>query len=422
MKSPRPSSLQRRTLLISLISLPASALLPGCGSMRVLGLGREKDPNPPTELSKTPPQGVAIRTLWTTRIGKGQAGRSLSLRPAVVGNRVYAADHSGMLVALNAADGRPIWERKTRIPFSGGPDVVGDQMAVGASNGQVLLASTRDGAQRWLTQLGSEVLSVPRIIGDLVVVHTVDDSVYGLKLSDGQERWRFGLQAPTLTLRGASSPTPGPSGILVGLSNGRLVYLDPAQGAPIWETLVSPPSGRTELERIADIDTDPVLMGDQVFVASFNGDLAAVDLLSGAVLWRRELSSHAGLAATPEALYITDSEDQIWAAEVSDGAGRWRQDELRYRRLTAPVVVGNAIAVGDLEGYVHWVARSDGRLLGRERVAKAAVASTPVVAGQTLYLQLDNGVVAAVRAGGAVSRPSADAEAASATSTASELD
>jgi outer membrane protein assembly factor BamB len=406
-----------------LVALASGALLPGCGGMRVLGLGRDKDPNPPTELSKTAPQQVAIRTLWSTRIGKGQDGRALSLRPAVAGNRVYAADHSGILVALNAADGRPLWERKTRIPFSGGPDVVGDQMAVGASNGEVLLVSTRDGAQRWRTQLGSEVLSVPRIIGDLVVVHTIDDSVYGLELSDGQERWRFGLQAPALTLRGASTPTPGPDGILVGLSNGRLIYLDPEQGVPIWEALVSPPSGRTELERIADIDTDPVVVGDQVYVASFNGDLAAVDLISGAVLWRRELSAHAGLAATPEALYITDSEDQIWAADSADGAGRWRQDQLRYRRLTAPVVVGNALVVGDLEGYVHWVARSDGRLLGRERIAKAAVASTPVVAGQTLYLQLDNGIVAAVRASGAGSSGlSGEAQAPSPASAASELD
>ncbi len=402
-----PPSSQRRALLLALATAP---LLSGCGSLRWIGLGREKDPNPPTELSKTAPQQVSIRTLWTTRIGKGQDGRTLSLRPAVAGNRVYAADHSGVLAALNAADGRPIWERKTRIPFSGGPDVAGDQLAIGASNGEVLLMSTRDGAQRWRTQLRSEVLSVPRIIGDLVVVHTIDDSVYGLELSDGQERWRFGVQAPVLTLRGASSPTPGPDGVLVGLSNGRLIYLDPEQGVPIWEALISPPSGRTELERIADIDTDPIVVDEQVYVASFNGDLAAVDLASGAVLWRRELSAHAGLAATPEALYITDSDDQIWAADPTDGAGRWRQDQLRYRRLTAPVVVGNAVVVGDLEGYVHWLARSDGRLLGRERIAKAAVASAPVVVGQTLYLQLENGTLAAVRASGAGGSVRADAD------------
>jgi len=409
MNAHRPPRIQRRTLLIGLGS---ALLLQGCGSLGLgwLGLGREKDPHPPTELTKTAPQEVRISTLWTTDIGKGNDGRALSLRPAVIGNRVYAADHSGTIAALNAADGRLLWERKMRIPFSGGPDVDGEHLAVGASNGELLLLSTRDGSQRWRVQLGSEILSVPRIIGDLVVVHTIDDSVYGIDLNEGSERWRFGYQAPILTLRGSSSPTAGPEGIIVGVSSGRLVYLDPAQGLPIWEVVVSPPSGRTELERIADIDTDPVVLGDQVFVASFNGDLAAVEINGGAVLWRRELSAHAGLAATPEALYITDSNDQLWAADPTDGAGRWRQDALRYRQLTAPVVIGNALAVGDLEGYVHWVSRRDGRLLGRERGAKAAVASTPVVAGETLYLQLENGTIAALRATGAASRTTSSAD------------
>ena len=408
MNAHRLPRLQRRTLLVS---LAGALLLQGCGSLGLgwIGLGRNKDPNPPTELAKSAPQEIQARTLWTTRIGKGNEGRALSLRPAVSGNRVYAADHSGKISALNATDGRVLWERKTRIPFSGGPDVDGERLAVGSSNGEVLLLSARDGSQRWRTQLGSEVLSIPRIIGDLVVVHTIDDSVYGIDLGDGSERWRFSHQAPILTLRGASTPAAGPEGIIVGLSSGRLVYLDPDQGLPIWEVLISPPSGRTELERIADIDTDPVVLDGQVFVASFNGDLAAVDIGSGAVLWRRELSAHAGLAATPESLYITDSEDQLWAADPTDGAGRWRQDALRYRQLTAPIVVGNALVVGDVEGYVHWLSRRDGRLLGRERVAKAAVASAPVLMGQTLYLQLENGTIAAVRATGTGPRERAGA-------------
>ncbi|MEA3638919.1 MAG: outer membrane protein assembly factor BamB [Lamprobacter sp.] len=407
MNTQRLPCIRRRGLLAGLGS---ALLLQGCGSLGLgwLGLGRDKDPNPPSPLTKTPPQEIQLRSLWTTRIGKGSDGRALSLRPAVSGNRVYAADHSGIISALNAADGRVVWERKTGRPYSGGPDVEGEQLAVGSSSGEVLLLSTRDGSQRWRAQLSSEILSVPRLIGDLVVVHSIDDSIYGLDINDGSQRWRFSHQAPILTLRGSSSPTPGPDGIIVGISSGRLVYLDYTQGIPIWEVLVSPPSGRTELERIADIDTDPVVLGDQVFVASFNGDLAAVDIGSGAVLWRRELSAHAGLAATPESLYITDSDDQLWAADPTDGAGRWRQDSLRHRQLTAPVVIGNALAVGDLEGYLHLVSRRDGRLLGRLRVAKAAVTSAPVVVGQTLYLQLDNGTIAAVRASGSGANLSAE--------------
>jgi outer membrane protein assembly factor BamB len=390
------------------VALASALLLQGCGSLGWIGLGRSKDPTPPTELSKTAPQEVAVRTLWTTRIGKGNDGRALSLRPAVSGNRVYAADASGTVAALDATSGRTLWERKTKTPFSGGPDVDGDRLVVGSSNGEILLLSTRDGSQRWRAQLESEVLSTPRFIGDLVIVHTIDDTVYGLELSDGSERWRYGYKAPILTLRGSSSPAAGPEGIIVGVSSGRLVYLDAEQGAPIWEVTVSPPSGRSELERIADIDTDPVLVGNQVFVASYNGDLAAIDIPSGTVLWRRELSAHAGLAADATALYITDSIDNLWAADPTDGAGQWKQDALLHRRLTAPVIVGESIAVGDSEGYVHYLSRRDGRLVGRERVTKAAAASAPVVSGNTLFIQFENGVVAAVRGGrGSASRAAA---------------
>ncbi|NBC47254.1 MAG: outer membrane protein assembly factor BamB [Gammaproteobacteria bacterium] len=392
----RAASLKRPAWPIAL-ALCAALLLQGCGSLGWIGLGRAKDPSPPAELAKASPQEVSVRALWGTRIGKGNDGRALNLRPAVTSNRVYAADASGRIAALDRTDGRRLWERKTDIPFSGGPDVRDDQLVVGSSDGEVLLLSARDGSQRWRAQLDSEVLSVPRFIGDLVVVHTIDDTVYGLEISDGSERWRYGYQAPILTLRGSSSPAAGPDGIIVGVSNGRLVYLDPEQGAPIWEVIVSAPSGRSELERIADIDTDPVIVGNQVYVASYNGDLAAIDIASGTVLWRRELSAHAGLAADEAGLYITDSHDNLWAASPTDGAGRWKQDALLNRNLTAPALVGDALVVGDLEGYVHWISRRDGRLIGRERVTKAAAASTPVVSGNTVYLQFDNGTLAALR-------------------------
>ena len=388
-----------RTLRLIALALLAPVALAGCGMLS--WIGGEKDPTPPTELNKKMPQQVRVQTAWKTRIGKGTNERQLRLVPVVANGRLFAADPSGRVLSISPSDGRTLWERKTDFPFSGGPDVQGDTLVIGSTDGDLLALSTRDGAQKWRSQLGSEILSVPRIIGDLVVVHTTDDNVYGIELADGSERWRYGYPTPVLTLRGSSTPAVAGDGVIVGFSGGRLVYLDLEQGVPVWEVIVTPPRGRSELDRIADIDADPVVVGNIAYVATYNGDLAAVDTVAGSVLWRRELSAHAGLSAAQDALYITGSDDSLWAADPADGAGRWRQEGLLHRRLTAPALLGNYLVVGDIDGYVHFLSRRDGRLLGFERVAKDRIAHQPVVANGLAFVYANDGTLAALRASGA---------------------
>lgn len=380
----------------------AVGLLPGCGALS--WLSSEKDPNPPSAIDKNLPQQVQLDILWKTRIGKGTDERHLRLVPAIANGRLYMADAGGKIVALSPRDGRVLWERKTDFQFSGGPDVAGDLLVAGSTNGVLLALSSGNGSQRWRTQLGGEILSIPRIIDDLVVVHTIDDTVYGVNLGDGSERWRFSYPAPVLTLHGSSTPVAAGEGIIVGFSGGKLVYLEPEQGAPVWEATVTPPRGRSELDRIADIDADPFVVGDIVYVATYNGDLAAVDITSGTILWRRELSAHAGLTADQNALYVTDSDDNLWSADPRDGAGRWRQEALAHRRLTAPALVSSVLAVGDFDGYVHLISPRDGRLLGYERIAKDRIGHRPVVANSMLYVYANDGTLAALRVG-AAARP-----------------
>jgi outer membrane protein assembly factor BamB len=379
-------------------ALLAAAVLGIGGCANLPGLGRERDPTPPTKLDKQMTQRVTPRVLWQTRIGRGTDERELRLRPAVAGGRVFAADPRGIVTALSASDGRALWERKTDLPFSGGPEVQADILVAGTTDGDLIALSTRDGSQRWRARLDNAVLSVPRIVGDLVLVHTLDDTVYAFELATGNERWRYSFPTPVLTLHGASSPVPTPEGAIIGVSGGRLVHLELERGLPLWETVITPPRGRSELDRIADLDADPVVVGNTAFVATYNGDLAAVDIPTGDVLWRRELSAHAGLSAEASALYVTDSDDNLWAADPADGAGLWRQEALRYRRVTAPALLGNTLAVADLDGYVHLLSPDDGRLLGFERVAKGRIAHAPVVDGGVGYVYANDGSVAAFRA------------------------
>jgi outer membrane protein assembly factor BamB len=384
--------------LAALIALPLA--IAGCSS--IPWLGGEKDPTPPTELEDFVAE-VGLTTLWSERVTRGGEGKRLRLVPAVGGGRVYVADARGRLVAVDASSGRVQWQRDTDLAFSGGPDLERDRLILGTTGGQVVALSNSDGREIWRTQLESEVLSVPRATNDgRVIVHTLDDSIYGLDGANGAELWRLNYPAPALTLRGSSSPAVTPSGVVVGLSGGKLVKVDPLDGAPLWEVTVTPPRGRSELARIADIDADPVVIGNVVFTGTYNGDLAAVDLETGTVLWRRQLSSYAGLGASESNLFVTDSDDQIWGADPVSGAGFWKQERLRFRQLTAPAVLGRYIVVGDLEGYLHVVSQGDGRLVGRTRMTKKGpIFARPVADAGRLFVYGNDGTLAAFTLGSA---------------------
>lgn len=395
---PRTHGARAGILTRVLTALALVSTISGCGTLS--WLGGEKDPRPPTELDKKFAQQLSTDILWKTRIGKGTDGRALHLVPLPRDGRLYVADGRGSVAALAQNDGRVIWKRDTDLRLSGGPEVIGDLLVLGTSDAELIALSARDGGERWRTRLGSEILSIPRIAGERVIVHTIDDSVYALSATDGKELWRYGYPAPVLTLHGSSSPVIVNDNAIVGIAGGRLVSLELERGAPNWELTVTPASGRTELERIADLDVDPVVVGDIAYVATYNGDLAAVDIVTGAVLWRRELSAHAGLAADDGRLFVTDSSDVLWGATVTDGAGLWKQDALKYRRLTAPALVGDQLVVGDIDGWVHWIAREDGRLLARERVAKDRIVHRPAVANGRVFVYANDGTVAALTARG----------------------
>jgi outer membrane protein assembly factor BamB len=386
---------QRRAGIFCIAALTLSGTLPGCSS--VPWFGQDKNPTPPTELTALTAE-VTLTPRWSVRPTSGTEGRRLYLVPTLASGRLYVAGASGRVVAVDADSGRTLWQRETGLPFSGGPAVAGERLVLGTTQGELIALAPTDGHELWRRQLGSEVLSVPRFLGtDAIIVHTLDDTLYGIDAASGQERWHVNYPAPVLTLRGSSTPTLTPSGVVVGLSGGKLVKLDPHDGTPLWEVVISRPSGRSELARIADIDADPLLVGDHICVGSYHGDLAAVDAATGAVRWRRELSAYTGLAAAGDNLFITDSQDQLWSADVNTGAGRWKQDGLRYRQLTAPTLVDERLVVGDLEGYLHVLDQRDGRLVGRLRLTKkGGITARPLLVDGRFYIYAEDGTLAAI--------------------------
>ncbi len=373
-------------------------LLTGCGSMFSPSewFADKDNAEPPAELVelKSP---LSIQTLWSDRVGKGAMGELLKLVPYLHNGALYVADHTGTVQAFDARTGHELWKTETGLPISGGPGAGDGLVLVGTSDAEVIALDAATGMQKWSSRVNSEVLSVPKAASGVVVAHSMDGALFGLSVATGERLWSFERAMPVLTLRGSSSPVIDGPLVIAGFASGKLVAADLRSGGLVWEQTISAPAGRSELERMVDIDGDPVVVSGTVYVATFQGELAALDEGSGTVLWRRDMSSYAGIGADRSQVYITDAEDHVWAINPFNGASLWKQTKLHARRLTAPAVMDNYIVVGDFEGYLHWLSREDGSLLARTRVGDKPISSSPVVVDDIVYAYGDGGEVAAMR-------------------------
>lgn len=237
---------------------------------------------------------------------------------------------------------------------------------------------------------------MPKTGNGVVVVHTVDGKLFGFDATEGKQIWIYDRSVPVLTLHGSGSPVISADMVICGFSSGKLVGLDLASGTVRWETNLGIPSGRSELERMVDIDGDPLVVGSAIFATTFQGDMAAVSRDSGQVYWRKKLSSFVGPGADWRSLYVADAAGQVWAIQPNSGAALWKNSDLLNRWLSPPVVLGEYVIVGDFEGYVHWLSSSDGRLVGRVRVGDDPISSRPVVYNDRLYVYSDGGTLAAM--------------------------
>jgi outer membrane protein assembly factor BamB len=310
---------------------------------------------------------------------------------------VYAAGHNGDVTALSSDTGRRVWSVRTRLPLSAGPEAAGGLVVLGSSDGDVIALDAASGAERWRKAVGSEVLARPLVVNNLVVIRTVDGRVEGLSAADGAQRWSVDESVPRLTLRGTAPPVYADDRIIVGFDNGKVLAIDPRNGDVLWDTVVNAPSGRTELERLADIDAAPRIVGDDVYVVGFQGRMAMLALDSGQTWWARDASSYRGFALDEQNIYLTNADSVVVAMRRSDGAVQWEQDVLRRRGLTAPALDGQALVVGDFEGYLHWLDKSSGEIIARQKTDGERITNAPVAAEGGVFVQSDAGKLLAFR-------------------------
>lgn len=372
----------------------AAALGAGCSTMEKLNPVNWFSSSPkqkPAELAPIQPT-AELRTLW--QAGVGSAG-AFVLTPAVAGTSVFAAAQDGTLARYD--NGAAVWRIALGQTVSGGVGSDGRIVVVGTPKGEVL-AFDAAGKELWRSRVSSEVLAPPQVADGIVVVRSGDNRIFALDAGDGKRRWVYQRATPALSLRTTTGVAIADKVALAGFPGGKLVAIALNNGAAVWEATVALPRGATELERVADVTSSPVVAGREVCAAAYQGRVACFDLASGNHLWSRELSSAAGLDVDGRAVYVTDEKGGVSAFDRANGASLWKQDKLLLRQVSRPVALGVHVAVGDYQGVVHLLRRDDGAFAARFATDGSGIAAEPQRQGRGFLVQTRNGGLYALAA------------------------
>jgi outer membrane protein assembly factor BamB len=362
--------------------------------LAVAACGNKEESEPPAALTEFDAT-LEVERLWNGKVGGASERLRLGLRPATDGARIFAGAYDGQIVSFDAETGEKVWSQKTRLPLTAGPAFGDGVVAFGTADGELAVFDAATGQERWRQQIGSEVLAAPAIGSGVIVVRSVDGRLRGFSVASGATVWSVEQSLPPLTLRGNTAPRVAGTLVISGFDNGRVGAYELASGDPAWEVAVANPTGRSELERLVDVSAGLQVVGNDVYVVGYHGRAVGIDLETGVVLWQQDLSSYAGLGADLNNVYVTSDFDAVVALDRAAGTQRWRQEALRLRDLTAPTRYANTLVVGDFEGYLHWLSPDDGSFLARERAAGERISAAPLVVGQNVYVQGDDGTVAA---------------------------
>lgn len=370
---------------------PVFAALAACGG----DSAKKENIEPPTPLEDFTAT-VAVERVWSGSAGKGAGVTGAQLQPAVSAGRLYAASTSGEVYAYDAVNGRRLWTADI-AGASGGPAVDAGVVVVGTIDGAVVALEADSGQERWRARVSSEVIIAPVVTGGRVIVVANDGRVHVFDADDGSQRWAVDRGVPALSLRGAAVPLVLTDRIIVGTAGGKVSALALDDGRPLWEQTVGVGEGRTDLERMVDVDGRMVHLNGDLFVAGYSSAAQALTADGGRILWSREMSSVSGLAAGSDAIFVAATDGTMWALDRRSGGALWKSEALMHRMLSTPVLQGDYVVVGDLEGHLHWLKREDGSLAARTKLGSAGFASGLVVVDEVLYAQGREGALAAFR-------------------------
>ena len=384
-------------LLRALLLATLAALLSSCQTTKEIIFRETSNAIKPNELEEFEAR-LKVEKLWSERIGKGSDEQYLKLTPVVLGERLYVADRYGRLVATTLATGKEEWEiHDKNVQYTGGPGGGDGLVLMGTGDGRVIAREADSGKVRWVAKVSSEVLAAPTAGNGVTVVRTGDGRLYGLNSSTGAELWVYERTVPTLTLRGVAPPVIDADVVMAGFDNGRFAAVSLKNGKMVWESPLAVPTGRSDLERMVDVDSAPVLVDTMAYVASFQGAVAALSIADGKILWTREVSSYEELSVGEDRVYVTDDKGSIWALDANTGTSLWKQEALANRFVTAPIFFDGHVVVADFEGYVHWLDAETGDFEYRERVTKENIIAPALNAGGILLVYSTTGQLVAMR-------------------------
>ena len=369
----------------------STALISGCSVFSA------KDEIEPAKLEDFD-QKVELSRVWLAKPTSSNNSYWSKLNMAVNEQTLFAADHSGTVVALEVDTGRQQWSVNLDLPISGGLGYGDQKVVLGTIEGQVYTLNAQDGSVLWSSSVSSEVLSTPSVNSDIVVAQSIDNRIYAFDAETGEELWQHDAGAPILSVRGNSSSMILNNMVIAAFDNGKLTAFNSENGSLIWETRLAVPKGRTELERMIDIDGEPILVGDIIYSVSYQGRLGALTRGTGRNLWFQDSSSHHSPAYSDGKLFVTEANNHsVKAYKAGNGQLLWNNDQLAYRELNGPATFVNTIAVADAEGYLHLLDTETGVFVGRTKVDGSGVSAPLLVVGETLLVQSNNGSVSAFK-------------------------